>query len=181
MLKGTTYQAGEWKQATSGSPKMTITKTTEAVTSGNSDWNLWTWQDGTQEIYECVNSLISHGTNIVLIFELLGCSETMFIFSKTFATSGTAMLGLKCGYDTQPGKHGSSLLCQAHHLCHGSRRRFGSPVKRINGREHIATDDSLQVTEPERDDRSPFIKGEPIIDKTKDGHYLRSPVIVFIE
>ena len=46
MLKGTTYQAGEWKQATSGSPKMTITKTTEAVTSGNSDWNLWTWQDG---------------------------------------------------------------------------------------------------------------------------------------
>ena len=46
MLKGTTYQAGEWKLATSGSPKMTITKTTEAVTSGNSDWNLWTWQDG---------------------------------------------------------------------------------------------------------------------------------------
>ena len=46
MLKGTTYQAGEWKQATSGSPKMTITKTTEAVTNGNSDWNLWTWQDG---------------------------------------------------------------------------------------------------------------------------------------
>lgn len=46
MLKGTTYQAGEWKQATSGSPRMTITKTTEAVTSGNSDWNLWTWQDG---------------------------------------------------------------------------------------------------------------------------------------
>ena len=46
MLKGTTYQAGEWKQATSGSPKLTVTKTTEAVTNGNSDWNLWTWQDG---------------------------------------------------------------------------------------------------------------------------------------
>ena len=46
MLKGTTYQAGEWKQATSGAPKLTVTKTTEAVTSGNSDWNLWTWQDG---------------------------------------------------------------------------------------------------------------------------------------
>ena len=46
MLKGTTYQAGEWKQATSGSPKLTITKTDEAVTTGTSDWNLWVWQDG---------------------------------------------------------------------------------------------------------------------------------------
>ena len=31
---------------TSGSPKMTIKKTDEAVTSGNSDWNIWFWQDG---------------------------------------------------------------------------------------------------------------------------------------
>ena len=46
MLKGTTYKSGEWKQATSGSPKLTITKTEEAVTDGASDWNLWVWQDG---------------------------------------------------------------------------------------------------------------------------------------
>ena len=46
MLKGTTYKASEWKQATSGSPKLTITKTEEPVTNGSSDWNLWTWQDG---------------------------------------------------------------------------------------------------------------------------------------
>ena len=46
MLKGTTYKAGEWKQATSGSPKLTISKTDEPVTNGSSDWNLWTWQDG---------------------------------------------------------------------------------------------------------------------------------------
>ena len=46
MLKGTTYKAGEWKQATSGSPKLTITKTDEAVTNGTAEWNLWTWQDG---------------------------------------------------------------------------------------------------------------------------------------
>ena len=46
MLKNTTYKPEEWKQVTSGSPKLTITKTTEAVTNGNSDWNLWTWQDG---------------------------------------------------------------------------------------------------------------------------------------
>ena len=46
MLKGTTYKSGEWKQATSGSPKLTITKTEEAVTNGASDWNLWVWQDG---------------------------------------------------------------------------------------------------------------------------------------
>lgn len=44
MLKGTTYQSGEWKQVTSGSPKLTVTKTDEAVTSGSSDWNLWFWQ-----------------------------------------------------------------------------------------------------------------------------------------
>lgn len=46
MLKGTAYNSGEWKQVTSGSPKLTITKTTEAVTNGNASWNLWTWQDG---------------------------------------------------------------------------------------------------------------------------------------
>ena len=46
MLKGTTYQSGEWKQATSGSPKFKITKTSENVTNGNASWNIWTWQDG---------------------------------------------------------------------------------------------------------------------------------------
>jgi glycosidase len=46
MLKGTKYVAGEWKQATSGSPKLTITKTDEPVTNGNATWNLWLWQDG---------------------------------------------------------------------------------------------------------------------------------------
>jgi len=46
MLKGTSYQSGEWKQATSGSPKLTISKTDEAVTSGTAGWNLYMWQDG---------------------------------------------------------------------------------------------------------------------------------------
>jgi glycosidase len=46
MLKGTTYQSGEWKQATSGSPKLTISKTDEPVTNGTSNWNFWLWQDG---------------------------------------------------------------------------------------------------------------------------------------
>ena len=46
MLKGTSYQSGEWKAVTSGSPRMTITSTTEAVTSGTESWNLWMWQDG---------------------------------------------------------------------------------------------------------------------------------------
>ncbi len=51
MLKGTTYQSGEWKQATSGAPKLTVTKTDEAVTSGTLDWNLWFWQgDASQAI-----------------------------------------------------------------------------------------------------------------------------------
>jgi glycosidase len=46
MLNGTGYQAGEWKQATSGSPKITITKTDENVTNGSSSWNMYMWQDG---------------------------------------------------------------------------------------------------------------------------------------
>ena len=46
MLKGTTYNSGEWKQVTSGSPKLTITKTTEGVTNGTDSWNLYMWQDG---------------------------------------------------------------------------------------------------------------------------------------
>ena len=46
MLKGTTYQSGEWKAVTSGSPKLTIAKTKEPVTTGDSDWNLWFWEEG---------------------------------------------------------------------------------------------------------------------------------------
>ena len=46
MLKGTRYEQGEWKQATTGSPKITITKTDEPETFGTSGWNLYTWQDG---------------------------------------------------------------------------------------------------------------------------------------
>ena len=43
MLKGTTYQSGEWKLATGGSPKLTVNKTTEAVTNGTATWNLYMW------------------------------------------------------------------------------------------------------------------------------------------
>ena len=46
MLKGTSYKADEWKQVTGGSPKLTITKTTESVTNGTDSWNLYMWQDG---------------------------------------------------------------------------------------------------------------------------------------
>ena len=43
MLKGTRYESAEWKQATSGAPKLTVTKTTEAVTNGTAGWNLYMW------------------------------------------------------------------------------------------------------------------------------------------
>ena len=43
MLQGTSYSSSEWIQATSGSPKLTISRTDEAVTSGSADWNLWYW------------------------------------------------------------------------------------------------------------------------------------------
>jgi len=46
MLTGTSYKAGEWKQVTGGSPKLTITPTTESVTAGSDSWNLYMWQDG---------------------------------------------------------------------------------------------------------------------------------------
>ena len=48
MLKGTVYKSGEWKMATSGSPKLTVTKTDEAVKTGNSDWNIWLWKAGSE-------------------------------------------------------------------------------------------------------------------------------------
>ena len=49
MLSGTSYKSEEWKQATTGSPRLTITKTDEAVTSGNSDWNLFSWQENSSK------------------------------------------------------------------------------------------------------------------------------------
>ena len=48
MLKGTVYKSGEWKMATSGSPKLTVSKTDEAVKTGNSDWNIWLWKAGSE-------------------------------------------------------------------------------------------------------------------------------------
>lgn len=46
MLAGTTYNSGEWKSISSASPVLTITSTDEAVTNGNSNWNIWFWQEG---------------------------------------------------------------------------------------------------------------------------------------
>ena len=43
MLAGTTYNSGEWKLATSGAPKLTVTATTEPVSTGTLDWNLYWW------------------------------------------------------------------------------------------------------------------------------------------
>ena len=43
MLAGTTYNSGEWKLATSGAPKLTVTATTDPVTSGTLDWNIYWW------------------------------------------------------------------------------------------------------------------------------------------
>ena len=49
MLKGTRYEAAEWKSVVSGSPKLTVTKTDEEVKTGDpgsSGWNLWLWKAG---------------------------------------------------------------------------------------------------------------------------------------
>ena len=45
MLKGTTYKSGEWKQVTSGSPKLKVSKTSESVTSGTETWNMYMWDN----------------------------------------------------------------------------------------------------------------------------------------
>lgn len=46
MLSGYSYNKDEWHGATSGSPRLKISATTEAVTSGDASWNLWMWADG---------------------------------------------------------------------------------------------------------------------------------------
>jgi len=55
MLKGTTYNKDEWKAATGGSPKLTITQTDEAVTTGNCDWNLYMWDGSGDKSVKFVN------------------------------------------------------------------------------------------------------------------------------
>ena len=47
MLSGTSYASEEWKVGkASGSPHISISKTTEPVTSGDAAWNLWLWPIG---------------------------------------------------------------------------------------------------------------------------------------
>ena len=60
MLKGTSYTSGEWKQVTGGSPKITITKTSENVTSGSDSWNLYMWNDNGDKTVKLVRK--SDGT-----------------------------------------------------------------------------------------------------------------------
>ena len=44
MLKGSSYNAGDWVARTGGSPKLKITKTTEPVTNSDAEgWNLFNW------------------------------------------------------------------------------------------------------------------------------------------
>lgn len=48
MLAGYSYNSGEWKSASSGTPKLTITETTDPIKTGdpNADfWNLYWWND----------------------------------------------------------------------------------------------------------------------------------------
>ena len=55
MLANTEYKSGEWKQATGGSPKLTITRTTEEVTNGTATWNLYMWDSSGDKSVQFVN------------------------------------------------------------------------------------------------------------------------------
>ena len=46
MLSGYSYNAGEWHTATGGSPRLTVSATTDALATGNASWNLWMWPFG---------------------------------------------------------------------------------------------------------------------------------------
>ena len=72
MLKGTTYSSGEWKVATSGSPKITITKTEDAAVTGSSNWNLWFWKDGQEG--QAIRFVQNGSDNPYLVMEISGKS-----------------------------------------------------------------------------------------------------------
>ncbi|MBQ5401935.1 MAG: hypothetical protein IIU16_03365, partial [Bacteroidales bacterium] len=46
MLNGYSFNSGEWHSATSGSPRLTVSSTSDAPTTGNASWNLWMWPEG---------------------------------------------------------------------------------------------------------------------------------------
>ena len=96
MLKGTSYQSGEWKQATSGSPKLTISKTTEALTNGSSNWNLYMWQDGVGD--KTVNFVDKGDGTYYLVMDISGKWGMLvrkymnWDAGSKFGASGTATL-----------------------------------------------------------------------------------------
>ena len=96
MLKGTSYQSGEWKQATSGSPKLTISKTTEALTNGSSNWNLYRWQDGVGD--KTVNFVDKGDGTYYLVMDISGKWGMLvrkymnWDAGSKFGASGTATL-----------------------------------------------------------------------------------------
>ena len=95
MLKGTTYQSGEWKSVTSGSPKLTITSTTEAVTNGTDSWNLYMWDNSGDKTVKFVNK--GDGT-LYLVMDING---TWGILVRKYADwSNGSKFGAKGGNTT---------------------------------------------------------------------------------
>ncbi|MCR5759667.1 MAG: alpha-amylase [Bacteroidales bacterium] len=69
MLAGTTYNSGEWKSISTSSPVITISSTTEAVTNGNSSWNIWYWDSGSEGK---TVKFVENGGNPYLVMDISG-------------------------------------------------------------------------------------------------------------
>ena len=72
MLKGTSYVSGEWASRTAGSPTIVINKTSEGVTSGKADWNLYLWPLSGGNALDPVRFVDDGGGNYHAVLEING-------------------------------------------------------------------------------------------------------------
>jgi len=95
MLAGTAYQSGEWYAASSGSPKITITSTTESVTNGTDSWNLYMWDGSGDKTVKFVKK--GDGT-YYLVMDIVG--EWGILVRKKPDWSSGSKFGAKGGKTT---------------------------------------------------------------------------------
>ena len=95
MLSGTSYQSGEWKASSSGSPRITITSTTEDVTNGTDNWNLYMWDGSGDKTVKFVNK---GGGNYYLVMDIVG--EWGILVRKKPDWSSGSKFGAKGGKTT---------------------------------------------------------------------------------
>ena len=146
-----------------------------------------------QQLYQGVDGLVCHVTDIVLVLELLRSCQSVLVLSQTLAASGVAVLCLQGRYDFQPGKHTGGLLCQSDGLALSLLFRYlflcvvlavlsgVFLVEVVQGLHGVVTYDGLKIPYTQRNDRRPFLERQITVYQSQYADQFLSAFVCFVK